>query len=148
MEKEATQLATLEQAKRDRLKDLEQALHSLGAVYFAFNSSYLDAGSKQTLDAVAELMTEYAEYTFEIHAYTDSRGPANYNQWLSERRAERTVDYLGSKGISKARLTGIGHGESLLTNGCSDGVKCSREEHQQNRRSEITIIRIREKAED
>lgn len=143
-EKEAARLAALAQEKKDRFDKLQQALDSLGVIYFAFDSSNLNSTSKQTLDTVAELMTAHPEYSFEIHAYTDSRGPANYNQWLSERRAQSTLDYLFTNGIAANRLTGIGHGESLLTNGCSDGVGCTREEHQQNRRSEVTVIRVTE----
>ncbi|NER11555.1 Outer membrane protein OmpA [Muriicola jejuensis] len=143
-EREAARLAALEKAKNDRINNLRQALDSLGAVYFAFDSSYLNESSKETLDAVSELMNAYPEISFEIHAYTDSRGPADYNQWLSERRAGRTLEYLISKGIGEHRMKGIGHGESLLSNGCSDGVRCTREEHQQNRRSEVTVIRIAE----
>jgi outer membrane protein OmpA-like peptidoglycan-associated protein len=145
-EKEEARLAALEKAKKDRSTILKQAIDSLGAVYFAFDSSYLNESSKRTLDAVANLMAEYGEYNFEIHAYTDSRGPANYNQWLSERRAQRTLDYLLSKGIAGERMTGIGHGESMLSNRCSDGVRCTREEHQANRRSDITVIRVNDLA--
>ncbi|MEZ2415496.1 OmpA family protein [Muriicola sp. E247] len=141
-EKEEARLAALEKAKKDHLNNVQQVLDSLGAVYFAFDSSYLNEYSRKTLDGVASLMAQYPEYSFEIHAFTDSRGPDNYNQWLSERRAQRTTDYLVKQGISESRLTAIGHGESLLTNSCSDGVKCTREEHQQNRLSEVTVIRV------
>ena len=143
-EKEAARLAALEKTKKDRFNNLQKALDSLGAVYFAFDSSYLNEASKITLDEVSELMEAYPEYKFEIHAYTDSRGPADYNQWLSERRAESTLVYLRSKGISEDRMTGVGHGESLLINGCTDGVRCTRKEHQINRRSEVTVIRVSE----
>ena len=61
-----------------------------------------------------------------------------YNQWLSDRRAQSTLNYLVSKGISENRLKAFGHGESQLTNDCEDGVKCAEEQHQLNRRSEAT----------
>ncbi|WP_188369159.1 OmpA family protein [Muriicola marianensis] len=141
-EKEAARLATEEKNKTVRYNTLRESLESIGDVYFDFDSSYLNKASKGTLDAVATLMSQYPEFHFEIHAYTDSRGPANYNQWLSERRAQRTVDYLISKGISESRLTGFGHGESKLKNGCVDGVPCSAQQHGENRRSDITAIRI------
>ncbi|QBA63863.1 OmpA family protein [Muriicola soli] len=139
---EAARLAALEKAKKDRFTKLQQSLDSLGAVYFAFDSSYLNDASKTTLDAVASLMTQYPEYSFEIHAYTDSRGPDNYNQWLSDRRAQKTTAYLVNKGISLSRLTAIGHGESMLTNECSDGMRCTEEQHRLNRRSETIVINV------
>ncbi|KAF2515583.1 OmpA family protein [Flavobacterium foetidum] len=58
---------------------------------------------------------------------------------LSENRARATVDYLVDHGISKERLTSQGYGETRLINGCSNGVKCTEEEHQANRRSEFIV---------
>ncbi|WP_197063249.1 hypothetical protein, partial [Capnocytophaga canis] len=46
-------------------------------------------------------------------------------------------------GIDKSRITGKGYGETQLVNGCSDGVSCSEEEHQANRRSEFIIIEMK-----
>ena len=122
---------------------LQIQLDSLGAVYFDFDSSYLNRPSKITLDAVVLLMEAHPEQTFEIHAHTDSRGTAIYNQWLSDRRAQRTLEYLVEKGIALTRLEAIGHGESQLKNDCKDGELCSEDQHQLNRRSEVTIIRIK-----
>ncbi len=58
---------------------------------------------------------------------------------LSIRRAQSTIRYLVKKGVDRARLNGIGYGESQLRNHCSNGVKCSEEEHQLNRRCEFII---------
>ncbi len=143
-EKEEALLAA--QQKNKNLIDirdmLQRQLDSLGAVYFDFDSSYLNAPSKRTLDGVAVLMKEHPEQTFEIHAHTDSRGPDNYNLWLSDRRAQSTLEYLVEKGISANRLEAFGHGESQLLNDCKDGVNCAEEQHKLNRRSEATVIRI------
>ena len=122
---------------------LQSQLDSLGGVYFDFDSSYLNGPSKRTLDAVAMLMLEHPKHTFEIHAHTDSRGPDSYNQWLSDRRAQRTLDYLVQKGVSSNRLEAIGHGESKLINNCVDGEFCTEEQHELNRRSEVMVIQIK-----
>ena len=50
------------------------------------------------------------------------------------------VDYLVSKGISKDRMTAKGYGETRLVNYCKDGIDCTDEEHQQNRRTEVKIL--------
>ncbi len=144
-EKEEALLAGQQRKKdqSDMLEMLQSQLDSLGAVYFDFDSSYLNAPSKRTLDAVAVLMEGHPEQTFEIHAHTDSRGPKTYNQWLSDQRAQRTLDYLLEKGIDASRLEAFGHGESQLINDCEDGIKCAEEQHQLNRRSEATVIRIK-----
>ncbi|OJH10036.1 hypothetical protein FPG103_09665 [Flavobacterium psychrophilum] len=59
---------------------------------------------------------------------------------LSDRRAKSTIEWLVQKGISPDRLTGRGYGESQLVNECSDGVNCTGEQHQLNRRNEFIII--------
>ncbi|MBT8322530.1 MAG: OmpA family protein [Eudoraea sp.] len=140
-EKEAALLAAIEaeEAKNIRLFKLQQALDSLGAVYFAFDSSILTADAKENLGKVAQLMSANPEYAFLVEAHADSRGPKKYNQWLSERRAQRTADYLSAQGVAMERIEAIGYGEERLTNHCADGVSCNREEHRVNRRSEIGI---------
>lgn len=138
-EKEAARLAAAEKARKERLSNLQRALDSLGAVYFAFDSSDLTSDSKNTLNQVAKLMSANPEYTFQVIAHADSRGPKKYNQGLSERRAQSTVDYLSTQGIALDRLEAVGYGEERLLNHCADGVSCTREEHRVNRRSEIGI---------
>ncbi|HOW32382.1 MAG TPA: hypothetical protein PLP88_12530, partial [Bacteroidales bacterium] len=49
------------------------------------------------------------------------------------------VEYIISQGIDKSRITAKGYGEHQLTNKCSDGVNCTEEEHQANRRTEFKI---------
>jgi outer membrane protein OmpA-like peptidoglycan-associated protein len=58
---------------------------------------------------------------------------------LSNFRAKSTREYMIKKGVSPGRLTAKGYGESQLLNKCSDGVPCTREQHQLNRRSEFII---------
>ena len=84
-------------------------------------------------------MQDESNLTIKITAHTDSRGTKKYNQWLSERRAERTVEYVISKGISANRISHEAFGETQLVNQCGDGVYCSEAEHSKNRRSEFII---------
>ncbi|NLA24685.1 MAG: OmpA family protein, partial [Bacteroidales bacterium] len=58
---------------------------------------------------------------------------------LSQRRAESAVEYIIANGIDSERITAKGYGESVLVNNCSDGVNCSEEEHQLNRRTEFKV---------
>ncbi|MDX1463755.1 MAG: OmpA family protein, partial [Marinirhabdus sp.] len=71
---------------------------------------------------------------------TDSRGNNAYNEALSERRAQATLRWLINKGIDASRLTAKGYGENQLVNNCADGVACTEEEHQLNRRSMFIIV--------
>jgi hypothetical protein len=69
--------------------------------------------------------------------YSDS-----YNLKLSQKRAEEAVNYIIGKGISKTRITAKGYGESKLLNRCKNGINCSEEDHQFNRRTEFKVTRI------
>jgi outer membrane protein OmpA-like peptidoglycan-associated protein len=76
----------------------------------------------------------------DARSHTDSRGNDSYNLSLSDKRAKSTVNYIIAEGISSSRISGRGYGETQLTNECSNGVQCSEEAHQLNRRSEFIVI--------
>jgi len=77
----------------------------------------------------------------ELGSHTDSRGKGDYNLTLSQKRAESAVQYIISRGIEKNRITARGYGETQLVNKCANGVICTKEEHQLNRRTEFKIVR-------
>ncbi len=51
------------------------------------------------------------------------------------------MSYLTQKGIAKDRMVPVGYGETKLVNDCSDDVDCSEEEHQQNRRTTVRVLK-------
>ena len=91
------------------------------------------------LDKVVAFLNDNPDIKIELGSHTDARGDAISNQALSQKRADSAVAYIISKGISNDRIVAKGYGESKLKNQCADGVKCTEEEHQQNRRTEIRI---------
>ncbi len=117
-----------------------QIVVRINPIYFDFNESYIREDARIELDKVVDAMRKYPAIRIEAGSHTDSRGSNKYNQKLSERRAKSTVDYIVSRGISLDRITYRGYGETQLVNGCSNGVKCSDEEHQLNRRTEFVIV--------
>lgn len=110
-------------------------------VYYNTGKSSIRKDAAQELDKLVTLLKENPEIKIEIGSHTDSRQTKSYNQRLSEQRAKAVVNYLVSKGISKNRLRSKGYGESQLLNDCKDGVECSEEQHQKNRRTEFKIIK-------
>ncbi|WP_251358389.1 OmpA family protein [Kangiella sp. TOML190] len=78
---------------------------------------------------VAEFLRQFPNVEAQIQGHTDSVGSSNYNQGLSERRANSVVDYLASNfGIDKARLTGVGYGEErpIADNATAEGRALNR----------------------
>ena len=132
-----------EQNLRNQQNEFEKVedklLIKLNPVYFELNSSYLSKDSMIELNKVVEIMFKYPDLLIECGSHTDSRASDQYNNWLSERRANRVVDYIISKGIAFDRISCKGFGESQLINHCANDVKCSEVEHIQNRRTEFVI---------
>jgi outer membrane protein OmpA-like peptidoglycan-associated protein len=119
--------------------DLAKLLQ-LSTIYFDLNKYNIRPDAEIEIQKVIVAMEKYPSLKIKVNSHTDSRGVDAYNLWLSQKRAESTVNYMISKGISSNRLQGEGFGESRLVNECSNGVPCSSEEHQLNRRSEFIIF--------
>ena len=94
------------------------------------------------LDTLVQIMNENPTISIELGSHTDSRADDKYNDILSQKRAEAVVAYVVSKGIVQTRMTAKGYGETQLVNKCSNGVNCSEEDHQANRRTEFKVVAI------
>lgn len=109
-------------------------------IYFDLDKSNIVREAALDLEKILDVLKQYPSMKLDIRSHTDSRGSSKYNEALSDRRAKSTIEWLVKNGIAPARLSGKGYGESRLLNGCSDGVKCTEEEHKINRRSEFIIM--------
>ena len=110
-------------------------------IYYELDKADLRPESKKGLDSLYSILMAYPTIQIEISSHTDSRGSNNYNEDLSQRRAESVVRYMVStKKVPENRLVARGYGETKLLNKCADGVNCSEEEHQINRRTEFRIL--------
>lgn len=112
---------------------------SLQPIYFDFDRWNIRPDAAIELAKILAAMREYPQLIIHIESHTDSRGKDSYNEALSEKRAQSTLNWLVDKGISANRLTAKGYGEYQLQNQCSNGVECTEEEHQLNRRSMFII---------
>lgn len=116
----------------------------LERIYYNFNDASIRPDARDELNTIVSLLEAYPSLEIEIASHTDSRGGVNYNDQLSQRRAEKVMAYLVRQGISANRLRPRGYGETRLLNGCSDGASCSELDHQYNRRTEIVITELNE----
>ncbi len=112
---------------------------ALQPIYFDFDRYNIRPDAAIELAKILAAMREYPELVIHIESHTDSRGSDAYNELLSERRAQSTLEWLVSNGVSRNRLSAKGYGEYRLINECADGVPCSEEAHQLNRRSMFII---------
>ena len=109
-------------------------------IYYDFDKHNIRADAAAILDELVRTLRDNPTLKIELSSHTDSRGSNAYNEALSQRRAQSAVDYLVSRGIARDRMVAKGYGETRLVNRCADGVPCSREEHQANRRTEVTVL--------
>jgi outer membrane protein OmpA-like peptidoglycan-associated protein len=131
---------SLTQAKITLDKIYRNVQITLSNIYYDLGKWNIRPDAALVLDTLATLMKENPDLRIELGSHTDSRADDKYNLTLSQKRAQSAVDYLVSKGIDKSRLIAKGYGESMLVNGCSNGVPCTEEEHQQNRRTTFKVL--------
>ncbi|MCY7410307.1 MAG: OmpA family protein, partial [Chitinophagales bacterium] len=110
-------------------------------IYYGFDSANLRPQSKPGLDTLYQILTDNPDIIIEIGSHTDSKGKDDYNQKLSQARAQSVVDYMIGRGVGAERLKAKGYGETkpLAKEIKADG-KDSPEARQLNRRTEFKII--------
>lgn len=113
---------------------------NLKNIHYDLNKYFIREEAKAELNKLVQFMKDNPKINVELSSHTDSRASDDYNKTLSQNRANAAVDYLVSKGINKIRLKPIGYGETKLLNKCSNGVDCTEEQHQLNRRTEMKVI--------
>jgi outer membrane protein OmpA-like peptidoglycan-associated protein/tetratricopeptide (TPR) repeat protein len=114
----------------------------INPIYFDYNRYVIRPDAAIELDKIVQVMNDNPNMRIELGSHTDSRGSAKANQKLSDRRAKASAEYIKKKITNPERITGKGYGESKLVNHCSDGVKCTEVEHQENRRTEFIILEM------
>jgi len=120
----------------------KKSVPNIETIYFDYESSWLNQKAKNELQKVIDLMKENPKSVLECGGHTDSKGTDSYNQWMSDRRAKRVIDYLVEGGISASRISGKGYGEKKLVNQCTDQVSCTDAERAINRRVDFVIIKM------
>ncbi|MFN8308494.1 MAG: OmpA family protein [Chitinophagales bacterium] len=99
------------------------------------------------LNKVVELMRKFPNMEIELSSHTDCRASIKYNDELSTKRAKSCVDYLIQNGIEGRRMVAAGYGERKLVNGCAcEGAQkstCTEAQHQENRRTEFKILKLK-----
>lgn len=132
--------ARQEEEYQRRIEELEAEVTdrgvvlTLGDVLFATGSADLQGGAGSNLNKLVGFLKQYPDRRVQIEGHTDNVGSAEYNQGLSQRRAESVKNYLVQQGVDSQRLStsGIGMGQPVANNDTPAG-------RQQNRRVEIIV---------
>lgn len=115
-------------------------------IYYDLDKADIRPSAAAELDKLIAILEDNPTMEIELSSHTDCRSSAKYNMSLSSRRAESAVYYMAKQGIDQRRMIATGYGESRLVNDCKcEGgvvVKCSEEQHQENRRTEFKILKF------
>jgi outer membrane protein OmpA-like peptidoglycan-associated protein len=125
-------VAASESASVSRDEDILRATFK-GEAFFDYDSSELKPGAYAELERMADILNKYPQTTIEVGGHTDTRGSDEYNQVLSEKRAEAVKNELINNGVMARRIQAVGYGESRPISS----------DHAMNRRVEIIIVPIR-----
>ena len=107
-------------------------------IYYEFDESFITDVAAVELDKLVKILQDNPQISIELSSHTDVRGENDYNQKLSQRRAESAVQYLVDSGISTSRITARGYGEEqlIIVNAMTE------EQHEVNRRTEFKVTQI------
>ena len=112
------------------------ATFELENIYYDFDKHNIRPDAAVVLDELVRTLRDNPTLKIELSSHTDVRGDDDYNMALSQRRAQSAVDYLVSRGIARDRMVAKGYGETRLVIPNAQ----TREEHQKNRRTEVTVL--------
>ena len=100
----------------------------LRGIEFGFDSAKIDESAAQALNNAVELLEECESVEVNVDGYTDTSGPASYNQELSKRRAESVKQYLSGHGVDVKRLEtkGLGNANPVSPNDTREGRALNR----------------------
>jgi outer membrane protein OmpA-like peptidoglycan-associated protein len=135
MDKQAEELRRdLEGAKVERVGEGIHIVFDSG-ILFDSGSEKLKPEAKRNIEELARVLKKYDDTNIIIEGHTDAAGSEEYNQRLSERRADAVADYAARFGVDSRRfsVTGFGESKPVAVNSTEDGKR-------QNRRVEIAIV--------
>jgi outer membrane protein OmpA-like peptidoglycan-associated protein len=134
MDKQAEELKKVQGAKVERVGEGIQLTMESG-ILFQTNQAALQTQARQNIQKIADVLKKYPDTDIIVAGHTDSDGTEEYNQKLSERRAQAVTDYLKGLGVSGTRLKTVGYGETqpVADNGTAEGKAA-------NRRVEIAVM--------
>ena len=129
--KEVQPLSDMDNAILNKMEHLQ--------FYYDFNSAILTTASREMLDRVAVVLSQYPNWKLMVRSYTDARGSDAYNKDLSALRCYAVIDYLIKKGIPSNKLYYENIGKDP-EDPCGKGAPCTERQYQAARRTMLHIL--------
>ncbi|TFV91852.1 OmpA family protein, partial [Algoriphagus kandeliae] len=122
----------------DLFEMLQDEISQIPTIYFDFDKAMLRSVHKKELERTAIMLKRMPNLMLYIEGHTDQRGSEEYNQSLSERRADAVMEYLMKRGIEENRMEHQWFGETRPVHDCNTET-CTEAMHQLNRRTELRV---------
>jgi len=134
LEKNLASEINAHEARVDELPNHLVRVTMTGDTGFNTNSTEIKPGFHSTLNKIADVVVRYGKTTLTVAGHTDNVGSAQFNQGLSERRANAVAQYLESRRVQAVRLNIVGKGEGMpIASNATEGGRA------ENRRVEIYL---------
>jgi outer membrane protein OmpA-like peptidoglycan-associated protein len=117
-------------------RDVEIVLEN---IYYDYDQWDIRPDAEPTLNRLAEVLKQNPTVRIQLGSHTDCRGNDDYNQELSQRRAQSAVNYLIGRGVAPERLSAVGYGETQPADNCPCS-RCTEVQHQANRRTTFKVL--------
>jgi len=109
-------------------------------IHFMMDQIAFESEDYKQLDKLVSILEKYSNIRISVNVHTDSNGVEEYDQKMTQDRADLIISYLIDNNIDPDRLESIGYGSTMLLNGCEKNVKCTEAEHRKNRRTEFLVL--------
>lgn len=113
MDHQEERLTRIPGTRVERVSEDVLLVHFDSDVLFPVDSASLQPGAQSSLTRVGSVLLDYPKTAVVVQGHTDSTGSEEYNQALSERRAQAVFNYLVGRGVGPDRMTAVGYGEGL-----------------------------------
>lgn len=112
-----------------------------GAIYYNVGKSFLSPEVTEILNGIALRLKNDSETSLRLTVFSDANQELNIADFICKMRLEEIVNLLMNEGVKFEQLDVLIYGHQLLKNNCNEGVQCTEEQHQQNRKVELTFLK-------
>lgn len=112
-----------------------------GAIYYNVAKAYLSKDVKEILEGIALRLKNDSETILRLTVYSDADKELKIADFICKMRTDEIVNLLMNEGVDFSQLEILIYGHQLLENDCYEGVECTDEQHQENRRVELSFLK-------
>jgi len=112
-----------------------------GSIYYNVGKAFLSNDVKEILKGVAKRLKNEPETTLQMLAFADANKELKIGEYISKLRIEEIVNLLVNEGVNFKQLDISIIGNQMVRNDCTEGVKCTEEQHQENRKVEFSFVK-------